>query len=258
MYIALTHKVSPNIVNCALTFQDRTPIDVELAVKQHDEYNDWLRRHGVKVIELDFNLDLPDSVFVEDTAVVVDEVAVATTMGVDSRRGEIPAMRQELAKYRPVKDIAPSGNLEGGDVVRVGKRFFVGLSSRTDAAGVASLAELLKPYGYRVEGVPMRKALHLKSAVSALNEETLFINREMVDPEPFAGYRLIDVPPEEPKSANFLKVNGVIMLPASHPRMAELLVGLGEEVEPIDISELQKTESGVTCSSIIFKDLGSS
>lgn len=257
MDIALTHQVSPRIVDCELTYLDRQPIDYDRAVAQHNGYNDWLRRHGLQVIELNHNPDLPDSVFVEDTAVVVDEVAVMTTMGIDSRRPEVPAMRRVLAEYRPVKDIASGANLEGGDVVRIGRRFFVGLSTRSDRAGVASLAEHLKPHGYEVIGVEMKKALHLKSAASTIDGETVLINREFIDDEFFKDYKLIDIPPQEPKGANILKVaDGTIMIPTAYPRTIDLLIGLGQKVEPIDITELLKAESGVTCSSVIFKDLG--
>lgn len=259
MNIAVTHKVSPNLNQCELTHMDREPIDIEQARAQHDGYNDCLARHGLKVIELDANKELPDSVFVEDTAVVVDEVAVMTPMGVDSRRPEVAAVAAEMANHRPVVHIDPSANLEGGDVVRINRSFYVGLSSRSDRAGVAGLAGYLEPHGYTVTGVELRAALHLKSAVSQLDESTLLINREMVDPALFtgrhSGFRLVDVPPDEPKSANILIVDGTVILPSAYARMVDLLLSMGLKVDALEMSELLKAESGVTCSSLIFRDM---
>ncbi len=252
-HLALTHRVSPRISQCALTYLERRPIDHHLAAAQHEAYNACLRRHGLEVIELSVNLDLPDSVFVEDAAVVVDETAVMATMGVDSRRGEVAGVEAELAKWRLIVRIDPKARLEGGDVLRMGRRLFIGLTSRTDAAGAASLTAILEPFGYRVSRVPLKKALHLKSAVSALDEETLIINPWAVDAEFFAGFRLVEAPVEEPEAANVLRLGRVICLHAGFLRTIDLLTFLGYEVDAVDISELLKAEAGMTCSSIIFR-----
>ena len=188
MKLAITHQVSHRINECEVNFRDREPIDLALARRQHEGYCDWLRGIGVEVVKVDVNPDHPDSVFVEDTAVVVDEAAVMTTMGVASRRGEVAGMEKVLAQYRPIKRIAEMGfggaSLEGGDVLRVGRDFFVGLTTRSNLAGARALEAALKPFGYSVTPVPVSSGLHLKSAASALDEETLLVHLPALDPGP--------------------------------------------------------------------------
>ena len=262
MKLALTHRVSPAINQCQVNFREREAIDLELARKQHGDYCDWLRRAGVEVVELDINPEFPDSVFVEDTAVVVDEVAALTTMGVDSRRGETLKMGEVLARYRPVKRIADQGfegpDLEGGDVLRAGRRFYVGLSSRTNPAGAQALDRILSPFGYQVIPVKVLGTLHLKSAVSVLDEETLLINPTALENEgqAFKGFEWVRVPAQEPRAANLLTVNGRRAVYSGYVRTLDLLTGLGYDPESLDIGELIKADSGLTCSSIIMNKMG--
>ena len=253
MDFALVNEVSPRLVDCALTYKDRVVIDIAEARRQHDEYVSQLEQGGLTVRRLEINQDYPDSVFVEDTAVVVDETAVMTPMGAESRRGEVEAMAEVLAEYRPVVRIRPPAKLEGGDVLRVGRRVFVGQGSRTDRAGFQALAEALGPHGYEVTPVTLYRILHLKSAVTALDDETLIVSRDAIDIAPLAGFRLIDVPADEPDAANVLRLPRGLCLHAGFRRTIDLLDGLGYALFPVDISELIKAESGVTCSSIIFK-----
>jgi len=262
MKLALTHRVSAAINQCEVNFGERRPIDLELARKQHGDYRAWLESAGVEVVELDINPEFPDSVFVEDTAVVVDEVAVLTTMGVDSRRGETRRMEEVLARYRPVKRIADQGfegaDLEGGDVLRVGRKVWVGLSTRTSPAGARALAKILSPWGYEVIPVRVLGTLHLKSAVSALDEETLLINPPALEKEAlsFQGFKWVRVPEEEPRAANCLAVGGRRAVYSGYGRTLELLARLGYDPEPLDIGELIKADSGLTCSSIIMNKVG--
>jgi dimethylargininase len=190
---------------------------------------------------------------VEDTAVVVDEVAVTAAMGAFSRVGEVDEMAQVLAEYRPLIRLKRPARLEGGDVLRAGRRIFVGQGARTDRAGFEALAAALNPFGYRVEPVSLGRVLHLKSAVTALDEETLIINRAAVDAAPLSGFRLVDVPPEEPEAANVLALPRGVCLHAGFRRTIDLLDRLGRTVLPVDVGELIKAESGVTCSSIVFR-----
>lgn len=256
MKIAITHEVSDRIVECEVNYRDREPIDVGLARKQHGTYCDWLRSAGCEVVKLDINSEFPDSVFVEDNAVVVDEVAVATVMGVASRRGEVARMESVLAEYRPVKRLADVGGaeatLEGGDVLRVGRKLWVGISTRTNEAGADALKQILEPYGYQVVKVPVQGILHLKSALGSPDPETLIINRAALPAEPFAGFRLIDIVPEEPRAANVLRVGDRIAVYAGYERTVDLLVKEGFSPTPIDLSELIKADSGMTCSSILL------
>ncbi len=253
MPIALTHIVTPNLSECQLTHLARQPIDLALATRQHAAYCNTLRSHGLEVIELDVNRDYPDSVFVEDTAVVVDEVAVLARPGAESRRVEVAGIEAELAKYRSIARIQPPATLDGGDVLIVRKKVFVGLSTRTDRAGAEALRNILTPLGYRVTAVAVHGTLHLKSAVTAVDKATLLANPLWFDTAPFANFRVVPVAENEPWAANALRLEDTVYLARGSPATAAALSKLGYDVKTIDISELQKAEAGLTCSSLIFK-----
>jgi dimethylargininase len=253
MIIALTRPVSAGMANCELTYLPRVPIDIPLARRQHAIYCDTLRALGVQVVTLPAAPDLPDSVFVEDTAVVVDEVAAIARMGAVSRRPEIAAVAAALAPYRPLAYLEAPAQLDGGDVLRVGRAFFVGLSGRTNAAGVEQLRAILAPYGYTVQPVTPTGCLHLKSAVTALNPDTLLVNDAWIDPTIFAGQTLIPVAPAEPWAANALVIGDQVLLAAGNPATRDHLAENGFKVVELDISELQKAEGALTCQSILFE-----
>jgi dimethylargininase len=170
MLRALTHKVSPGIAECALTFIERSPIDFQLATRQHEDYCAALDRLGVTVTELSENELYPDACFVEDTAIVLDELAVICSMGVQSRRGETKLIERELSRYREIAHIALPATIEGGDVLRIGKKILVGESSRTNLQGIEKLRKLLEPLGYQVITVQTKGSLHFKSACTAIND----------------------------------------------------------------------------------------
>jgi dimethylargininase len=191
MPIAITRKVSPAIARCELTHLARSPIDVGLAGSQHEAYERTLSKLGCWVVSLPAAPDLPDSVFVEDTAVVVDEVAVITRPGSRSRRPETASVAAVLAKYRPIVAIEAPGTIDGGDVLRLGRRLFVGLTERTNREGINQLRALLSPHGYVVEPVPVSGCLHLKSAVTQVAPDTVLVNAAWVDAAAFAGFTRI-------------------------------------------------------------------
>jgi dimethylargininase len=253
MLVAITREVSPKIGNCELEYFARVPIDYAKAVEQHRRYEACLEELGAKVISLPAEPDLPDSVFVEDPAVVVDEVAVMTRMGVESRRAEAESLAAALGEFRPLRRIEPPGTLEGGDVIRFGRRLFVGLSHRTNEEGVRQLAAILQPLGYDVQGVPVRGCLHLKSACCSLGDRAMLINRQWVDSGAFEGFHLLDVAADEPWAANVLPVNGTVLCSAAFPATHDLLERAGYRTRKIDISELAKAEGALTCSSLIFE-----
>ena len=253
---AITRGVSPAINQCELGFLPRQEIDVGRAIAQHQEYEACLRDLGITVVSLPPEPDLPDSMFVEDPAVVVVEVAVMTHMGVPSRRGEAATLAPVLARYRPLRWIEEPGTLEGGDVLKMGTTLYVGLSARTNQAGVDQLAEHLRPFGYSVHPVPVRGCLHLKSACTCLDEVTLLANRNWLDPSVFQGIRMVGVPPEEPHAANVLAIGGTVLVPTAFPHTAGLIERLGWKVRLLDISELMKAEAGLTCSSILLETGG--
>jgi dimethylargininase len=254
MLCALTHIVSPRLNECELAYRSRQPIDIGVASEQHAAYCDSLRSFGLKVIELEINRDYPDSVFIEDSAVVMDEVAVLSRPGVASRRGEVEAIGEELRNYREIEHIQAPGTLEGGDVLVVGKKVYVGISSRTNDLGALALEKILANFEYTVVRVNVLGALHLKSAVTAIDEATILANPKWFDTAPFANYRMITVADTEPWAANALPVGGTILMADGYPITSEKVVRLGYQVKLLDIRELQKAEAGLTCSSIIFQE----
>lgn len=253
MPTAITRSVSPAITKCELSFIDRQPIDLARAQEQHHAYERLLEKLGARVISLAAEPELPDSMFVEDPAIVLDELAVILPLGTESRRAEATSLGKELANYRTLEYVRLPGTLEGGDVLRIGRTLFVGLTRRSNAEGIRQLAAILKPRGYEVIAVPVTGCLHLKSAVTYLGENTLLANRAWFDTKPFAGYQWIDVDPNERHAANALALCGTVIFPASFPRTRGRIGSQGFPIELLDISELQKAESGLTCSSLIFE-----
>jgi dimethylargininase len=237
---------------CERTFVDELPIDYELACRQHGNYCQVLSSVGLSVQTLDANLELPDCAFVEDPAIVLDEAAILTSMGADSRVAELKTIATELEKVRRVLPIHRPARLEGGDVLRVGRTLLVGISSRTNEAGALALADLARPYGYLVKTVKVTGSLHLKTACTALPDNRLLVNPNWIDISQLGDYDLIAVPTDEPWGANTLPVSNQIIMPAAHQQTQGLLADLGFDLRPIDISEFAKAEGGVTCLSLVF------
>jgi dimethylargininase len=248
----MVREVSSSINDCELSFHARQPIDVAKARAQHKAYQDCLADLGLRIVSLPAEPGLPDAVFVEDPVIVLDELAIVLNMGAASRRPETNSLANALSGYRSLKFLAEPATMDGGDVLRVGRSIFVGLSRRTNREGIAQLSDLLDPFGYRVRPVEVRGCLHLKSACSYVGRNTLLVNRSWVDVEPLSGFELLDVPEEEPAAANALLLNDVVIMPDSFPRTCALLEDRGFRVRTIDVSELQKAEAGVTCTSLIF------
>jgi len=244
--------VSPAIGRCELSYLGREPIDVALAERQHLAYERCLADLGCAVTSLPSEPALPDSVFVEDTAIVLDELAVVTRPGAVSRRPETASVAAALAPWRALLHLGPPGTLDGGDVLVVGRRIFVGRSLRSDEAGCGQLRDLLGPRGYAVVPVPVRGCLHLKSAVTALPGDRLLANRSWVDVTAFAGLGIIDVDPAEPHAANALRIGDSVVFPAAFERTRRRLEGAGIGVVSVDVSELARAEGAVTCCSLVF------
>jgi dimethylargininase len=252
MLTAITRAVSPGIVHCELTFLARQTIDLAKAEQQHRAYQALLAQCGARVISLPSEPALPDSMFVEDPAIVLDELAIIFPLGTESRRPESASIAQALAKFRKLARVELPGQVEGGDLLLINRKLFAGLSTRTNAEGIRQLAAILAPHKYQVLGVPVTGCLHLKSAVTYLGRNTLLANRAWFDPSPFTGFDWIDVAPDEPHAANALAIGDTVIFPASFPQTRARLQARGFHVTPLDISELQKAESGLTCSSLLF------
>ena len=254
MRVAITREVGPAIARCELTHLARVAIDVDAARAQHEAYERCLSALGCSVERLPGDPELPDAVFVEDAAVVLDEVAVIARPGAPSRRPEVSAVAAALARYRALRRIEAPGTLDGGDVLRVGRCVFVGSSGRTNAAGIAQLRLILGDYGYSVEEVPIDGCLHLKTAVTAVSDDLLLVNPEWVAADGLgvrAQAGVLEVDPAEPFGANALRVGDTIVYPAAFPRTRARLAARGLRVEPVEAGELAKAEGGVTCCSLI-------
>ena len=251
---AITREVSASINECELSFHGREAIDVAKAIAQHEAYRDCLEELGARIVSLPEEPGLPDAVFVEDTAVVLDEIAVIAHMGAASRRPEVASVAEALGRFRPFEFMKAPASLDGGDVMRIGRSLFVGLSQRTNRQGVEQLSELVRAYGYQVQPVKVTGCLHLKSACSYVGNNTILVNRSLLDAEPLRGFEFLDVPEDEPAAANALWLNDVVLLPECFPKMRALLEKRGFQVRTVDMSELQKAEAGVTCCSVIFEE----
>ena len=251
MPIALTRAVPRNLASCQLTHLQRSPIDVERAAAQHALYEDELRRAGCRIEHIEPAHDLPDSVFVEDTAVIFDEAAVLTRPGARSRQPEIGPVAEALARHRPLVRLTESATLDGGDVLRLGRTIYVGISTRTNAEGARQLADAAGPFGYSLRCVRVRGCLHLKSAVTAVDDRTVICNPDWIDARSFDGYDAIAVDPAEPFGANVLRVRDAVICAAAYERTAALLRAHGYDVRTVDVSELAKAEAGVTCCSLL-------
>ena len=253
MRTALTRPVPASLAQCELTHLDREPIDVARAAEQHRLYEAALRALGCTIRQLPAADDQPDSVFVEDVAVVLDEIAVITRPGAASRRGERASVAPVLSEYRELVTIAAPGTIDGGDVLRLGETLFVGLSSRTNEDGLRQLARYVERFGYSVQPMQTKACLHLKSAATALAADRVLCNPAWVDEKYFAGVDVVHVAPEERHAANVLCLGNSVICSAAHERTIAYLRGRGYSVIPIDVSELAKAEAGVTCCSLIVE-----
>ncbi|MFN2215849.1 MAG: dimethylarginine dimethylaminohydrolase family protein [Anaerolineales bacterium] len=251
--IAITRKVSPSINQCELTYLERDPINLEIANDQHENYEKALRSLGLKVISLPPAPDLPDSVFVEDIALVLDEIAIITRPGAVSRRKEVADIKNALKPYRELVSIQAPGTLDGGDILAAGDTIYVGVSSRSNQEGIQQLQEFVNPFGYHVEAISVNGCLHLKSAVTLVGESIFLINPEWINKEIFKGYRIIEIDEKEKNAANALLIDQTVIYQPSFPETAEKLADAGLNLKMVDSSELGKAEGALTCCSLIFR-----
>ena len=237
---------------CELTHVARQSIDLEVAAAQHAAYEEALDRLGFTILQLEAQPELPDSVFVEDAAVVLDEIAIITRPGAATRRPETLTIAEALAPVRPIEQITAPATLDGGDVLLLGNRLFVGQSTRTNEEGVRQLTALVQRFGYTVASVPVSGCLHLKSAVTPVAPGTLLINPQWVPTALFEGCRFIEVDPSEPLGANALLAGGSVLYADAHPATAARMLAEGLDVRLLQMSEIAKAEGAVTCCSLII------
>jgi dimethylargininase len=253
--IAVTRLPSATLPQCELSFLDREPIDVARATTQHALYRQALSDAGAAVVTLPPLDALPDAVFVEDTALIFDECVVVAPMGAPSRRPESAPMAAVLRDYRPVHALTPPATLDGGDVLRLGHTVYVGQTPRTNRAALDQLTALIAPLGYTVVGVPVTRCLHFKTACAAAGAGRVLVNPEWVSPDVFGDHAVVTIDPTEPWAANVLAIADTVIIPASAPRTLARLRDYGVNAVPVDVSELQKAEAGVTCLSLIINDI---
>jgi dimethylargininase len=250
--LAVTRDISPAIVRCELTHVPRVTIDIARARQQHRRYESVLESLGCRVMRLPAADDMPDSVFIEDTAVVLPNVAIITRPGATSRERETEAVAEALAPHRPLVLMTPPATLDGGDVLVSGRTVFVGRTARTNETGIEQLTEAATPFGYRMVTVEPRGCLHLKSAATRLDDSTLLINPSWISPGVMSKFECLEIDPSEPGAANVLSVGGRIVCAAAYPRTADRLSRSGFEIVLADADELAKAKGALTCCSVIF------
>ncbi|HET6941298.1 MAG TPA: hypothetical protein VFH89_03955 [Sphingomicrobium sp.] len=252
---AFTRAVSPKLAECELTHQDRVATDWTKADAQHSAYERALEQAGFKVVRLPDLPDHPDGVFVEDTALLLDGHAVILRPGVASRAAETSSTAAGLDAHFQLRRVS-MGHVDGGDVLRIGRTLYVGLSSRTDKQGIDALRAIGGEIGFDVVQAELKDCLHLKTGATfaGLDRDgapVLIYDPRSVDPSQFAGVEPMPVDSGEPAAANCLRAGAQLILPAGNPRTAERLRERGFDVIELDVSELQKAEAGVTCMSLI-------
>jgi dimethylargininase len=249
--IALVRRPTAALVRCELTHRARQPIDVALAKRQHAAFCDVLRSVGATVVDVPPAADLPDAVFVEDTAVMLDELAVLARPGAPSRRPEVAGVAEVLRRHRPIVELPSPATLDGGDVLCIGRRLFVGLSSRTNAEGAMGLRRIAEPLGYTVREMVVERCLHLLSACSLIAADTVLVNGSWIDGGVFDGLRVIEVPASEPEAANTVRVGEAVIVSRRFPELRRVLEAHGLDVRPVDVSEFEKAEGGVSCLALL-------
>jgi dimethylargininase len=253
--VAIAHVPSPHLEGGERTYVGHEPIDVGRAAAQHRAYCDALRSCGAEVVTLDLYRQHPDCVFVEDTALVLDEVAVMMSMGAPSRRGEAAGIEPALREFRDIERVRLPATIDGGDVVRAGRDLYVGASPRTNAEGIDALRTIVRPFGYTVTAVPVRECLHLKTACSALPDGRFLVNSRWIDTSPLPRGSTVDVPADEPWAGDVLAIDSTIVASDAFPRTLDLLTRHSERVVPVTVSEFAKAEGGVTCMSLVFRSV---
>ncbi len=248
--IAMTHVPSPNLAQCELTHADRHPIDLDLAIRQHRCYREALHAAGCAVRVFDFNVHLADAVFVEDVAVVLDEIILMGCMGVESRAPEVAGWRSILSEIRTVAELPAGAKLEGGDVLRIGRDLIIGISTRTNSIAIEAVTKMVSPFGYVVHAVPVIGCLHLKTACTALDDETLLLNPNWLDCASLPVKKQIVA--LDQWGANVVRLPNQILTNSEHLATIDQLHRLGYPVIAVDLSEFAKAEASATCLSLLI------
>ena len=241
----------PETIDAGITTADLGMPDAERAREQHRSYVAALEACGLEVTALDPDDRYPDSVFIEDTAVVTDRCAIVARPGAAERRGEVREVENALANlYGSVERITDPGTVDGGDILQVGDHFFVGLSNRTNREGAGQLAEILQGYGFEVSRVELSRFLHLKTGVAYLGGDDLVVAGELAEKDEFRGFDRIVVPAEEAYGANCIAINGRVLVAAGYKKAKRGIAERGYEVAELEMSEFRKLDGGLSCLSL--------
>ena len=259
MSLAFTRPVSSRIAACELTHLGRAPIDAARAASQHRAYEAAIATAGFDVVQLPPLDDHPDAVFVEDTAILLGDHAIITRPGAESRRAEAESTAAALASRFEVHRLK-RGSIDGGDVLRIGRTIYVGLSQRTDCAGIVSLANVASPLGFEVVSVPHERCLHLKTGATWVGNDgagrsTVLVNAQWIDPTVFSDVVTLPISPREPFAANALRIGETLIFPSGYPETSQRLRACGFDLDEIDVSELEKAEAGLTCMSLLAEPI---
>ncbi len=227
-------------------------IDVALAQRQHAEYCQALRAAGLTVEALPPDERFPDSCFMQDPAVVIAGRAIIGRPGAEGRRGEEVALAAALAGRFPLHQIVAPGTLEGGDVLVLPDQVVVGRSARTNAAGIAQLAVALAGTELPVYAAQVEGYLHLLTAVTRLDDDSVLAVEGWPLPPPLNGLKVLVVPQAEAYAANVLAIGARVIIPAGYPRVGAMLAAHGFEVLPVPMTEFVKADGGVTCLSLVW------
>ena len=251
MAIAFVRRPASSLVHCEVTHVAREKIDLPSAFRQHQEYCQAIQNGGITVESLPPEESFPDGACIEDNAIILPELAVIASMGTASRQSEPALLVSVLSRHRRLVGVSPPATIEGGDVFRIGKTLYVGASSRTNRAGVNALRDVVEPLGYGVALLPIRGCLHLKTACTPLDDDTLLVNPDWLDGDALKTFRLVSIPPEEPFAANVLRLPAGILGNAAYPRTLDLIQAHGYPVTGVELTEFSKAEAGPTCLSLI-------
>lgn len=249
---AIVREVPDAYAECLTLEAIEVPIDVPKAREQHAHFCAILAGLGLEVTRLEADESLPDCCFIEDTAVLVDDLAILTNPGAPSRIKEVEAVEQALRGIKPLAKILPPGTLDGGDVLVIGKTIYIGQSTRTNEAGIRQFAALVEPNGYTVVSVPVSGLLHLKSAVTYLGNGQVILAPAYVDPSYFKEYHLLKLSEAEAYCANCLNVNGTILMPEGYEQVKKQIENLGFPVIELDMSEFKKGDGALTCKALLY------
>jgi len=251
-FFAIVRDVSDTFQECVTSFHTKVQIDVALAKRQHRHYCNILSSLGLKLISIEADDILPDCCFTEDTAIVIDDLSIITYPGTPSRVRETIEIEKILSPLKTIVHINEPGTIEGGDVLKIGKKIYIGSSSRTNEEGIRQVALVVEPKGYQVIPVKIKNTLHLKSVCTYMGRGCILLAEGYLDDTIFSEYDKVIVPKEEEYCANCLVVQGNVLIPKGFPKTKQLIENKGFPIIEIEMSEIEKAEGALTCLSVII------